>query len=182
MRIKRKTVRPQIFTSILLLIAHAEPAEEAQTPVENFTETHEHHDASSEAGPSTPRNKFMFTLTSAAQLYPTRFRSRPSTTLLTPPPPSRPILLDDINSSTPEFIEDDSEDESGFSSEDEYDNELFMDRPTLSKQEAEKLFYNPSEPWSSVSSDPIENPVVIAKLHCEMQHICSSVIVLIFVL
>lgn len=169
-------VRCQTLFSVYLLIEHAEPAWEAQSPVENFTEAHEQHNASTEAGPSVPKNKFMIALTSAAQAYAARFRSHQSTTLLTPPSPLRQPLLDDLKLTTPEFSEDDSDNESSFSSEDEYDNTLFMDRPNLSKKDAMKLLYSPSEPWSSMSSDPIENPVVIAKLHCKIHFLVICVI------
>ena len=156
-------------TYLLVMSPHrscADSGSEDESPFENFVEPHEPHDARTEEAPSVPRNKFMFALTSAAEAYASRFRNRLST-VLTPSTPLQLLPPDLADSSTPEFIDDDSDSESGFSSEDEQDRELFMNRAKISMEEAEKLFYNPLGPWASVSNEPIENPVVIAKLHCK---------------
>lgn len=87
-------------------------------------------------------------------------------------PPSQPHLLDNVDSSTAEFIDDNSDSESDFSGEDDYDNELFMNQAKLSTDEAKKLFYNPMGPWSSVVNcdETIKHPVIVAKLHGELAH------------
>ncbi|KAH8110670.1 hypothetical protein DFH11DRAFT_1801994 [Phellopilus nigrolimitatus] len=121
-----------------------------------------------EHGP--PMNKFLVALTNAVESYSSRLRVpfAPSsiTSAVEPSPPSivpQPHLA--LVTSMEDISDEDPEDEDTFSSEDEYsDDELLGDKPKLDADQAAKLVYQPTGPWSELANEPIENPVVIAKL------------------
>lgn len=109
-------------------------------------------------------NKFLVALMTAARSYSSRLRipSAPSSSSL-----ALTTRFISLGAPTPSSVnnEVDSEDsdDGNFSSEDEEsDNEI---RPTLNAEEAAQLFYNPAMPWASYGNTPIEDSVVIERLH-----------------
>ena len=50
-------------------------------------------------------------------------------------------------------------------SDDEDCNDDYL--PSLSVEESNMLFYRPSGKWADLGECPIEDPIVLAKLHCE---------------
>lgn len=109
-------------------------------------------------------NKFMKALMDSVTSYSERLRV-PNSRVLLPkapqavkPEPSHEILSD-------ESEDLDDENESGFSSDEFDDAELLSDRPTLSSQIAENIFYLPTNPWAGLADCPIENTEVLATLN-----------------
>lgn len=111
-----------------------------------------------------PENKFLTALMNAAQSYSSRMRV-PSTVVpsqsATFPPP-----VADLSASTTFTEVDDASEmvyaEDDFSSEDE---ETDFSKPVLNAKDASQLFYMPTGEWARHANEPIENPVVIAKLN-----------------
>ena len=101
----------------------------------------------------------------AAQSYSDRLRISAVAKLV---PPSSSSQLPPNSAASPgktlEILDDNDTEMEQFS-DDEDCNDDYL--PSLSVEESNMLFYRPTGKWADLGECPIEDPIVIAKLHCK---------------
>jgi len=115
------------------------------------------------------QNRFILALTNVVQSYSSRMRnpshSSPPTRRVTPCD-SQPALLSEILSDESDSEETAEKRKSWLIADKFNPPENPPNNPPIDAESMLNLIYQPLKPWAALAHSPIENPVIIGKLHC----------------